>query len=904
MISEVGQLSRPPKYQFGDFELSPTQGVLWRDGRRVPVMPKPMAALIVLVEHAGETVSKEQLLAEVWGGAAVEENNVTQTISSLRKTLGEKRGENRFIATDPGNGYRFVAAVTHIAAATLDLSEVRVDQPTARVAARSSRRKFVFAAAVVLALAGAAALWLYRSPTNGVRRKSVAILSIRDLSKTSSEAWLQTALPEMLTSELASAGKLRTIPADDIVRWRSGIASTLLTAGNAGLLRLAHRNFDVEAFVIGSYVVTGTCPGCRVRVDLGVFDAHTGESLAAIIDEAPAQDLLDLTTRLGAKLRANFGVSGPRAEPAPWPAASAMREYAEGLNALRRIDPMAARDHLQSAAAVDSGNALIHSALADAWTALGYASRASEESRRAYELSSSLSRLDQLGIEARYRAAAGQWDRAIEIYQSIFRLFPDSLEDGLNLARAQFRGMKGADSIATLRLLRKFPKPAGNDPRIDLLEAQDAGMARDYMKTRDFAHRAAEEAKARGALYLFARARLLEGGARQSMGDPGYYDIQVEARKVCEQLGDRQCVASSWRMRGNTLVMTGKFSEARDAYLQGTSVARELGDKAELANILNGMGVLAESNQEWDQASQNFLEAIALKKETGYNASEVQVQLVELYRRTGRLEEAARVADEAYSEAQKTNSREQFGEIFWMRSELTRAAGRLKDAEDLTQKAIVEFRASNSMADLTMALTTLSTIRIARGNLQNAQTSLAEASKLYDSTHRSVSSPEVRGEIELARANLLLAQGSQQQATEEARRSAADLSTAHIPEDASRALILEATALSMLGKNSEALDAEKQAQNMIDQSPDPASVAWVRLTAWSLGAESKEPSDLRARVAALKNPELSLEEELARAVQARRSGTPDSSRLFEAVATRATGAGYVTLSRRARTLAQ
>src|SRR5271154_2614504 len=105
---------RPAKFQFGEFDLLPTQGALWRAGIRVPLMPKPLATLLVLVDRAGETVSKDELLAEVWMGAAVEENNLTQSISVLRKVLGEKRGENRFIATEPGNGYRLVADVIRI----------------------------------------------------------------------------------------------------------------------------------------------------------------------------------------------------------------------------------------------------------------------------------------------------------------------------------------------------------------------------------------------------------------------------------------------------------------------------------------------------------------------------------------------------------------------------------------------------------------------------------------------------------------------------------------------------------------------------------------------------------------------------------------------------------------------
>lgn len=68
------------KYQFNGFELYPKQRALWRDGVRIAVMPKPIQTLLFLVERAGQTVTKEDLLAQIWNGAAVEENNLTQSI--------------------------------------------------------------------------------------------------------------------------------------------------------------------------------------------------------------------------------------------------------------------------------------------------------------------------------------------------------------------------------------------------------------------------------------------------------------------------------------------------------------------------------------------------------------------------------------------------------------------------------------------------------------------------------------------------------------------------------------------------------------------------------------------------------------------------------------------------------
>jgi DNA-binding winged helix-turn-helix (wHTH) protein/TolB-like protein len=891
----------PAKYQFGEFELFPNQGALWRAGVRVPLMPKPLATLVVLVDRAGETVSKDELLAEVWNGMAVEENNLTQSISALRKVLGEKRGENRFIATEPGNGYRFVAAVTRIEDAPFATTEAVLSPGTNGIThepepARRSRLPLFLAAAGLLLLLAGAFFWTRQSAEKAIRRKSIAVLHIRDLSKAASEAWLQTALSEMLTSELASSGKLHAIPAEDVARWRSDLGTTSDHARQADLLRLARNSFGADTFVLGSYVVTGACPECRVRVDLGLFDAGTGDQIATIIDEGSAQDLLDLTTRLGGKLRSELGVGSTPAAPARWPAPSAMKEYAEGLKALRLMDPMAARDHLQAAVTADPGNALIHSALSDAWSALGYGSRAIEDSKRAFELSTSLGRLDQLGIEARYRASSQQWDRAIDIYRDVFRLFPDSLEDGLNLAKAQFRARELADSTATLRILRRLPPPAGNDPRIDLLEAQIAGSANDYPKTREYAHQAAMEAQSRGARYLFARARLLEGGAMQNLHDPNFYVVQTEARKVCEELADRQCVSQTWRIHGNYLYFIGKFAEARESYLAGLGVARELGDRAEQANLLTGLAVVAESNFEWPQAEQNLLEAISLKKETGYNPSQIQNELVELYLRLGRSSDASRAVDEAFSEAQKNNAHEDLGDVFQLRAALARLQGRLDIAQEMGEKGVAEQRVSKAPFSLTLALAALSSTLTARGDLGTAEKRLGETVV--------GSAPEALGSVELARAELLLAEGQFQKAEQQAQRSAVDFNNAHLDEKSAMALVSEADALRMMARNSDALALCQEAERRAARIPNPVPILSARLAVWSLtgDTDSNVPADLHAKVVSLKNPELLLQEQFDRAMRAKRTGAPSAKSLFDALAGRAASQGYLTMSRRARSL--
>jgi len=100
-------------FEFDDFRLEPGRGRLSRrsDGRTIALTGRPLEALCVLVERHGELVEKATLMQALWPRAIVEENNLTQTISTLRQVLGDTISDNRYIATVSGRGYRFIAKV-------------------------------------------------------------------------------------------------------------------------------------------------------------------------------------------------------------------------------------------------------------------------------------------------------------------------------------------------------------------------------------------------------------------------------------------------------------------------------------------------------------------------------------------------------------------------------------------------------------------------------------------------------------------------------------------------------------------------------------------------------------------------------------------------------------------------
>ena len=102
-------------YQFDQFRVDPIRRLLLRDGEVVPVTPKMFSILLVLLERRGEVVEKKELLEQVWPDTVVTEANLTQNVSTLRKALGERASDRRYVVTLPGRGYSFVGDVIEVA---------------------------------------------------------------------------------------------------------------------------------------------------------------------------------------------------------------------------------------------------------------------------------------------------------------------------------------------------------------------------------------------------------------------------------------------------------------------------------------------------------------------------------------------------------------------------------------------------------------------------------------------------------------------------------------------------------------------------------------------------------------------------------------------------------------------
>src|SRR5258708_8172591 len=157
-------------YEFGPFRIDAFKRRLMRDGITVPLTPKAFETLLVLVQYGGELVEKDALMEKVWPRLAVEENNLTQNISALRKALGEKRDDPAYILTVPGSGYRFIPEVRESCGGrNANASEddrtailTQRDSAPAQVQRKNCRQRSttLLISAIVIAIALATAIYL------------------------------------------------------------------------------------------------------------------------------------------------------------------------------------------------------------------------------------------------------------------------------------------------------------------------------------------------------------------------------------------------------------------------------------------------------------------------------------------------------------------------------------------------------------------------------------------------------------------------------------------------------------------------------------------------------------------------------------------------------------------------
>ncbi|RUL66423.1 transcriptional regulator [Dyella dinghuensis] len=195
----------------GEWTVSPLSGQIVRGDETVRLEARTMRLLLCLAEHAGEVVSIDELLNQVWEGVIVTPDSVYQAVTSLRRLLGDDPKQPVYIATIPRRGYRMVAPVSNDELPAVAQQAANDVLASPRVAAVRTRRAAWWGIAAVLAVAVALIAYAYTHPhqtpvTAAVPNpKSIAVLPFLDMTDTMNEEPFADGMTDELIDKLSQS---------------------------------------------------------------------------------------------------------------------------------------------------------------------------------------------------------------------------------------------------------------------------------------------------------------------------------------------------------------------------------------------------------------------------------------------------------------------------------------------------------------------------------------------------------------------------------------------------------------------------------------------------------------------------------------------------------------------------
>lgn len=863
-------------YRFGLFEADASSGQLQRRDSRVKLQDQPFRLLIILLEQAGDVVSREQLRQLLWPSDTYVEfdGSLNNTLKKLRMALGDTADNPTFIETIPKRGYRFIAPVTavdlprassaeHLAVAESTAGKV---EPRARA---DWRRAIVLAVVFILVVSALVASYhrlafvrqrnaLLTQPQTKPRL-SVAILGFNNASSHPQDAWLSTALSEMLSTELAQGEKLRVVSGEDVAQLRLVAPWTQTdTLGQETTARLGG-SLSSDLLVLGSYTSVGKADHRQLRLDVRLQEAVTGNILTEVAETGNEEDLFRLTSSIGNKLQQKLGMARATETEeagalAAVPAnAEAARFYALGLDKLRQFDALAAKALLEQAIKADPKFPLSHSMLARAWSQLGYEQKRRQETKAALSLSGNLPRTDRMLVEGDYYESIADHARAASTYQALFALFPDSVEYGLQLANAQFASGHGSQAMETLAQLRRLPAPASNDPLIDVVESKS--MHDNKATALVLVRNAVAKASAQGKRLVYALARK-EECMNLIYGDHPEQGVASceDAYKIFLPAGNRLGAADALRLIGDEQGSQGHHEQAIATYQQVLAILQELGEEhTKTGTVLNNMAVLFANEGKLDRAEQLYRQAKFHFEQSGdgFNVATTVGNIADILYLRGNLPAAAKLYEQDVKLETLLDPPDPSYAMYRL-ADLRLAQGRVKEAQPLAQQAVDILRPmQGGYQYLTSAMIVLGDALKAGGDLKGAGQQYQSALDIRQRTGEA----GLMAESQISLADLSLDENQPEQAEALLHQAIPEFEKEQGDPDAISAYLVLSHALLMEGRVEDARNAAQHAVAIVPATSDPAlklsaaiQNARIEAAAKDEGAGQKEIAAAEARL--------------------------------------------------------
>jgi DNA-binding winged helix-turn-helix (wHTH) protein/tetratricopeptide (TPR) repeat protein/TolB-like protein len=840
-------------FRFGLFEADAARNTLTRNGVRVKIQDQPFRVLVALLELPGEVIPREELRQKLWPeGTYVDfDGSLNVILKKLRSAIDDDSENPRFIETVPRRGYRFIAPVAvssvnrepSASGSSVEVHSSTGTQATVKSSPLPARRSwshlaFIASASAVLIAIGMGWLGWHRrqfviearnsDPLKSapVRlRKSVAVLGFHNVSGRVADAWLSTAFSEMLSTELAAGQRLRLVSGEDVANLRlSSPWSQTDTLDHETTARIGSA-LNSDLLVLGSYTTQGQTDRGQVRLDVRLQEARTGEILSEVAEIGGAQDLFHLVSRVGSELRDRLGVGGLDDPDQASVLASlpenreATRFYSLGVAKLRQFDALAAKDLLQQACIADPKFSLAHLMLARAWSQLGYEQKRKDEAKKALDLSTDLPRVEQLVVQGDYYASLADHEKAASTYRVLVQLFPDSVEYGLLLANAQVAGSHASQAAETIAQLRRLPKPASDDPLIDLADIR--ATAKNDPDRLVLIRSAMRKAEAQGKKLVYAQAR------KEECLNLNYSDHPSQGRPACEDAynlflaaGNRLGAADAVRLMADFEGSQGHMEQAIATYKRALTMLDQLGEHSKTGAVLNNMAINFANQGKLDRAEQLYRQAKFHFEQAGDKGNTAMAlgNIADILYLRGDLPAAEKMYEQAL-DIDNSLDRSSPGYLDFRLADLKLTQGHVQDAHRLAQLGVDSFRANQGgYGYLSEGLIEMGEVLKAEGNLQGARQQFESARDVVQKAGDQGLVQESQAEL----ADLAAEEGRGDQAESLIRPAIAEFEQEKSDPASSGAYTVLSHALLLQGKLPEARNAAQRATELSLTSSDPA----------------------------------------------------------------------------------
>jgi TolB-like protein/DNA-binding winged helix-turn-helix (wHTH) protein len=354
-------------YEFGGFRLDALRRVLSAraDGSPLQATGKIFDTLLLFVERAGQLLDKRELMEALWPNVVVEESNLTQTIHTLRRLLGERPDDHRYIVTVPGRGYRFVAPVT---TRIFEEPQPAALEPSPRASAqRPAKRKTLAASAAAMVILAGVAFWLLQgsrhaqsSAPNQPTQLSIAVMPFVDMSEAQDQAYFAEGLSEEILNLLAQSTTLRV----------TARTSSFAFKGRTVDIATIARALKVTHVLEGSVRKSGN----RLRITAQLIDSVGSVHLWSQTYDRDVTDVFGIQDEIATAVAESLQVTltgNAQAPPAQTRNAAAFERYLQGrffFNRLGESDLARAEDYFQQALQLDPNYARAWSGLAGVYS--------------------------------------------------------------------------------------------------------------------------------------------------------------------------------------------------------------------------------------------------------------------------------------------------------------------------------------------------------------------------------------------------------------------------------------------------------------------------------------------------------------------------------------------------------